>query len=113
MSQKERCMQVSIYNYTTSAFEITIILKNCEIQHTEILKKAKSSTPKASGFLSFYLYKCIYIESINHLALNQHSHVHEHIVEFFNRLFKLHNIIVSSFNIHQRLLCLLCVCDNL
>lgn len=48
-----------------------------------------------------------------YLALNKHRHVHEHIMKFFNWLFQFHNIMVSGFDVSQRLFGLLSVSDNL
>ena len=51
--------------------------------------------------------------ALNYLWLDQHCHVHEHIVQFSNWIFQLDNIRMTGFNIGQCLFGLLCVRHNL
>lgn len=49
----------------------------------------------------------------HYLTLDQHRHVHEHVVEFSNRVLQLDNVGVSSFDVGKCLFCLLCLHDDL
>ena len=47
------------------------------------------------------------------LALDEHGHVHEHVVQFLDGLLQLHDVIVTRLDVLERLLGLLRVCDDL
>lgn len=49
----------------------------------------------------------------HYLTLDQHRHVHEHVVEFSNRVLQLDDVGVSSFDVGKCLFCLLCLHDDL
>lgn len=49
----------------------------------------------------------------HYLTLDQHSHIHEHIVQFSYRIFQFDNIGVPGFNISKCLFGLMCIHDNL
>ncbi len=50
---------------------------------------------------------------MKYLRFDQHGHVHEHVVQLSNGVFKFDDISVTGFNVRKRLLCLLGVSHNL
>lgn len=42
---------------------------------------------------------CVERKTVTHLALDQHRHVHEHVVQLFDAILQLHDVLVPSLDI--------------